>query len=196
LKNRRNQIAYIFFKNFLNILFKCEDEGSIDLFFFDESSFNLVPSIPYGWILTNEDYELPSSKSKNLNVLGFLNRSNKLYSYTCEGSVNSDVVIGCFDDFVQNITKQTIVIIDNAPTHTSEKFKAKIKEWNAKGLFIRNLPAYSPELNLIEILWKFIKYKWISLDAYESYSKMAEEVEQILKNMGEKYVIKFETTFS
>jgi len=191
LKYRRNTSAFTLFKNFLNVLFKCEDEGSIDLFFFDESSFNLVPSVPYGWILKNEDNELPSSKSKNLSVLGFINRANNLHSYTCEGSVNSDVVIACFDDFVKNITKQTIVIIDNAPTHTSEKFKAKIKEWNSKGLFIRNLPTYSPELNIIEILWKFIKYEWINHDAYQSYKKLVEEVENILKNVGEKYVINF-----
>ena len=95
-------MAFALCKNFINLLFKCEDEGSIDLYFFDESSFNLVPSVPYGWILKNENNELPSSKSKNLSVLGFINRANDLHSYTCEGSVNSAVVISCFDDFVKN----------------------------------------------------------------------------------------------
>ncbi len=167
----------------------------IDLYFFDESAFNLVPSVPYGWVMKNETIELPSSKSKNLSVLGFINKANDLHAYTCEGSVNSDVVISCFDSFVENITKNTFVIIDNAPTHTSKKFKNKIKEWASKGLFIRNLPTYSPELNIIEILWKFIKYKWISLDAYQSYKNLVEEVEMILKNVGGKYKINYEPKF-
>ncbi len=123
--------------------------------------------------------------------MGFINRANNLHAYTSKGSVNSDVVISCFDDFAENITKQTVVIIDNAPTHTSKKFKAKINEWAEKGLFIRNLPAYSPELNIIEILWKFIKYEWISLDAYQSFGKLVKEIEMILKNVGGKYTIKF-----
>jgi len=196
LKKKRNNAEFAFCKNFLNVLFKCEDEGSIDLYFFDESSFNLVPSVPYGWIPKNESNELPSSKSKNLNVLGFINRANDLHSYTCKGTVNSDVVIACFDDFVTNITKQTFVVIDNAPVHTSAKFQAKLKEWNKKGLFICNLPTYSPELNIIEILWKFIKYKWINYDAYHSYQGLVEEVENILKNVGEKYVIAFKSSFN
>ena len=158
LKNKRNETGFIFFKNFLNTMLKCENQGLIDVFFFDECGFNLVPNIPYGWISVNENIELPSSKSKNFSILGSLNRNNDLHSYICENSVNSDVVIACFDDFAKKITKQTVVIIDNAPTHTSKKFKAKIKEWNSNNLFICNLPTYSPELNIIEILWRFIKY--------------------------------------
>ncbi|MHC5726678.1 MAG: transposase [Nostoc sp.] len=32
---------------------------------------------------------------------------------------------------------------------------------NFSGITIFELPCYSPELNLIEILWWFLKYKWI-----------------------------------
>ena len=191
MKSKRNQLAFSLFKNFLNALFKCEEAGEIDLFFFDESNFSLSPSVPYGWVEITKDIELPSSKSKNISVLGFINRANNLYSYTCEGSVNSDVVIACFDDFAKSLKKHTVVIIDNAPTHTSKKFQEKIKEWNSKGLFISNLPPYSPELNLIEILWRFIKYKWINLAAYQSYSKLVIELEMILNNVGEKFRIDF-----
>jgi transposase len=44
----------------------------------------------------------------------------------------------------------------------------KIEEWKKKNLEIFWLPAYSPKLNLIEILWKFIKYEWVEASAYES----------------------------
>lgn len=179
------------FKNFLNALFKCEEEGEIDLYFFDESNFSLVPPIPYGWIKIGDNIELPSSKSKNLSVLGFINRANDLHSYTCQGSVDTDTVIACFDDFAGRLKNKTVVIIDNAPTHTSKRFKAKAEEWAAKGLYTRNLPTYSPELNIIEILWRFIKYEWLSIDAYQSYNKLVDEVEMILKNVGGKFVINF-----
>ncbi len=153
-------------------------------FFFDESGFNLVPNVPHAWIKVNENIKLPSSKSKTISVLGFLNRKNDLHSCVFERSVNSDVVIACFDDFVTKITKETFVIIDNAPTHTSKKIKNKIEEWNSKGLILCYLPTYSPELNIIEILWIFMKYKWINLDVYQSYEKLKNEVNRILKNIG------------
>ena len=32
--------------------------------------------------------------------------------------------------------------------------------------------SYSPQLNLIEILWRFMKYEWIELNAYESWDSL------------------------
>ncbi|MDR2810274.1 MAG: transposase [Tannerellaceae bacterium] len=37
--------------------------------------------------------------------------------------------------------------------------RSKIQQWLKQDLFIFFLPPYSPELNMIEILWRFIKYK-------------------------------------
>ncbi len=48
--------------------------------------------------------------------------------------------------------------MDQASIHTSDKMMEKIEEWEKKNLEIFWLPTYSPELNLIEILWRFIKY--------------------------------------
>jgi len=36
------------------------------------------------------------------------------------------------------------------------------EEWKKKGLSIFWLPTYSSELNIIEILWRLIKYSWPS----------------------------------
>jgi DDE superfamily endonuclease len=41
------------------------------------------------------------------------------------------------------------------------------------------LPAYSPQLNLIEILWRFIKYQWLEFSAYKDWNSLVEAVENI-----------------
>ena len=51
--------------------------------------------------------------------------------------------------------------------------------------------AYSPELNLIEILWRKIKYEWLPLDAYQSYGHLKKWVLEIMGNVGEKFQITF-----
>ena len=61
-----------------------------DLRYFDESGFCLVPYI-YAWQQKGATIEIETTKSRRLNVLGFLNRENELQAYTFEGSVNSDV---------------------------------------------------------------------------------------------------------
>jgi len=67
----------------------------------------------------------------------------------------------------------------------------KNEEWQERGITIFELPSYSPELNLIEILWRFIKYEWIEIDAYQSWENFVASVEKILREFGENYVINF-----
>ena len=53
------------------------------------------------------------------------------------------------------------------------------------------LPAYSPPLNRIEILWRFMKYEWIESRAYTSWEQLVGYVEQVIKNFGDQYKISF-----
>jgi len=56
--------------------------------------------------------------------------------------VDSDVVVACFEAFSEKLTKKTVVILDNASFHTSEKFLENIEKWEKRGLFIKYLPHY------------------------------------------------------
>ncbi len=165
--------------------------GEIELWFFDESGFDLEPSVPYAWQLP-ETIEVPSSRSRRLSVLGFLTPDNQFESFCFEGSVNTDIVVACFEQFVQlESDKKRIVILDNAPIHTSAQFLNSIEEWEKKDVFIKFLPAYSPQLNLIEILWRFIKYYWLPFSAYFSFEQLIKDVEYILTQIGEEFKINF-----
>jgi len=167
------------------------DKGELDFYYFDESGFTLEPCVPYAWQRIGEQIEVPSSKSKRLNVLGFIDRDCHFESYVFEGSITSEVVIACFDAFAENLTKKTVVLIDNASIHTSHVFLENIAKWETKNLFIQNIPPYSPELNKIEILWRKIKYEWLDFSAYESFSALKKALNNILANIGQDYRINF-----
>jgi transposase len=124
-------------------------------------------------------------------VLGFINTDNKFESFVFECKVDSQLVIDCFNLFSERITKKTVVLIDNAPIHTSDEFVEWIEEWKKQGLIIKYLPEYSPELNLIEILWRMIKYHWIPFSAYSSFQSLKHAVIDILGSVGSKYQISF-----
>jgi hypothetical protein len=100
-----------------------EDEGTINLYYLDETGFSLIPSVPYGWQDIGEYLPIPSRRSRSLNVLGIMGRSN--------------------------------------------------------------------HLETIEILWRFIKYEWLEIDAYSSEESLVASVEKILEEFGENYVINF-----
>ena len=84
-----------------------------------------------------------------------------------------------------------MVVIDNASIHTSEEFADKLPSWKKKGLIIKYLPPYSPELNLIEILWRRIKYTWLPFSAYACLNALSEALETILRHVGSEYQITF-----
>jgi transposase len=189
LKSKRDEKAYQeAFKQIAELLEK-EKNGEANVCFFDESGFDLQPSIPSAW--QDEIREIPSSRSKRLSVLGFINKSSQLESFVFEGNINTEVVVACFDKFSQQINKPTYVWIDNASIHTSDLFLENLSQWEEKGLYIRNISPYSPELNIIEILWKKIKYEWMPFEAYESFKSLKENLFDILKKVGDEYVIAF-----
>lgn len=168
-----------------------EDQEEIDLYYVDESGFCLESEVPYAWQEKGQSIEIPTGKGARLNVVGFLSRKQTLQAWTFEASVNSDVVIACIDAFCKALTKRTVLVIDNAPFHTSDAVNDKLAEWKANGLELFFLPPYSPQLNLIEILWRFMKYEWIEFDAYKGWKYYVEYIEDIIIHYGTKYVINF-----
>ena len=117
--------------------------------------------------------------------------TDSVYAYEIEDKVDARVITACFDALSDRITKETWVIIDNAPQHTSKLFKSKITSWSNKGLHVKYLPSYSPELNKIEILWRFIKYSWLQMELNWTYSDLKQNVEEVLVGIGNKYQINF-----
>ncbi len=70
-------------------------------------------------------------------------------------------------------------------------FMVKYQQNHGSLLIVRSLPTYCSELNLIEILWRFIKYHWLPFSAYLSLDNLRKELDNILKNFGSEFIINF-----
>ena len=178
-------------KQELDVLKEQAAAGEIDLRYFDESGFSLSSNSPYAWQDRADPLVVKSQRSQQFNVLGLMNIYGELDSYIFTGGTTSEVVIACIDSFSQTYTKPTTIAMDQASIHTSSRIEDKRLEWKAKGIDIFLLPTDSPQLNLIEILWRFMKYEWIELNAYESLDKLAAYIEKVLKGFGKEYIINF-----
>lgn len=177
---------------------KLADAGLIELFYFDESGFTTLPSVPYAWQPVGATLELPSFPSKRLNVLGFMSRDQKAFFHYTEGKVDTARVAEAFDRFAERYAlgyaidrKPCVVNIDNAPWHTSRAFLERLDGWASSGVVVHYLPAYSPELNPIEILWRKIKHDWLPLSCYTGYANLKNAVLETLSGFGSKYQISF-----
>lgn len=191
LTGKRNDEKFYAKLKEIKALLERAEKGELGVCYFDESGFTLEPCVPYAWQPISETIKIPSSCSKRLNILGFMSYDSQLESYVIEGSVTSEVVIACIDAYVKTLTQETVLVLDNAPMHTSKIFLENVEKWESQGLTLLNIPPYSPELNKIEILWRKIKYEWLDFSAYESYSSLKSSLNDILANVGKKYQINF-----
>lgn len=165
--------------------------GLIDLYYGDESRVSMEPCIPYGWQFKDEDVFAPSEKGKGLNLFGLLSRDNKFVFKTTSGKVDSNFIIEQLDALSFTLQKITVVVLDNARIHTSVKVQAQREVWEQRGLFIFYLPAYSPHLNLIETLWRKLKYEWLRPQDYLCKDTLFYTITQILAAVGRDLAINF-----
>jgi len=189
-RSKRNEGDFQTAKAHLDKL-RAAGDRDFDLVYFDGAGFSLIPCVPYAWQLRGETLEIPSVHSQRLNVLGFLNLNGSFESYVFEGPIDSKVLIKCFDDYCQRMKKPVLIVLDNAPVHTSAAFESRIESWQEQGLYLLFLPPYCPELNLIEILWRKIKYEWLPVSAYQSFKDLSEALNEVLREVGFKYRLSF-----
>lgn len=168
------------------------DQGLIDLVYGDQAGFNLAAKVVYAWQKRAERIVIPVSRGKSQNVLGLMrHKCQRFVSFVFSGSTDSQVIIGCLDLIAQSFEKETWIVLDNAPIHRSEEFEEKLKQWAKLGLKIYFLPTYCPSLNKTEMLWKKIKYEWLSWEAYSSHKNLCQELDQVLSQIGSLYRITF-----
>ena len=173
-----------------------EDSCEFEVWYYDEAGFSLSASVPYAWQPIGERLELEhrGNQGRRQNVLGFMRwDAEDFFLAAFEGTIDNHLVSGCFRRFAEEKKSQKpkLIILDNAPAHRGEEIEEAWEELEKLGLFVLFLPSYSPELNLIELLWKKIKYEWLPLDIYGDFQTMSEGLFEVLKGIGSKYRITF-----
>jgi transposase len=71
-----------------------------------------------------------------------------------------------------------VVVLDNASLHVSKVTKAARPALAAVGIYLYYLPAYSPELNEIEAVFKQVKHHEIPQRSYTSKAELRAAVAQ------------------
>jgi hypothetical protein len=136
--------------------------GECDLGFFDESGFSLNPPLRYGWAPRGVQPALvPQCHAQRFNVIGLQRHQGALQWTGHWGAVTSREIVAFFDLLSEQLERPLRVVLDNAGIHRAKIVQARRAHWRAMGLELVYLPPYSPELNLIEILWKQLKYFWL-----------------------------------
>jgi putative transposase len=104
-----------------------------------------------------------------------------------EGAYRSGEVMGYLDalaEEAENAAEEVVVVLDNASFHTAKVVSERREGWEAKGLRLYFLPAYSPHLNLIEGVWRRLKGFLMPRRFYDSVSELKRAVLHALRLLG------------
>ena len=77
--------------------------------------------------------------------------------------------------------KRILLILDNARYNHAKIVREHIAQTNVE---LIHLPSYSPNLNLIERLWRFFKDK-VMTTYHESFEKFVDEIDKVLDNLAD-----------
>ena len=135
--------------------------------FVDAAHFVFGAFMGYLWCFARIFIKTPSGRQR-LNVLGAVNSvTRKITTIYNETYINAQTVC----DFLNVIAKEykdfpITLIMDNARYQRCKLVMSLALELNIELLFI---PPYSPNLNLIERYWKFLKKKCLNAKYYEKF---------------------------
>jgi transposase len=191
LKNKETEEVYEHKREILGELETLAENQEIDLYYSDESRVSLEPNVPYGWQFADEEVAMPTQKGGGLNCFALLSRTNQCLVKTGEQTFSAQFILEQFEVLSFNLRKLTVIVLDNARIHTSQIIKERVKIWQQRGLYLFYLPRYSPHLNIVETLWRKLKYEWLTPIDYQSKEHLFYQITLALKAVGNSLFIRF-----
>jgi transposase len=156
------------------------------LLFGDEASFAQGGSLSYTWAPKGHQPEVPTSgKRKAYKVFGLIEYfSGRFFYQTHAGRFNSQSYAAFLREVLSQTTQPIVVIQDGARYHTSKAMEAFFKMPEDR-LTIEQLPAYSPDFNPIEHLWKKVKKEATHLKHFPAFTDLQQEVDRALLHFAQ-----------
>jgi transposase len=159
-------------------LFERLCQGEIRLVYLDEAHLHQDLDLGYTWAAKGEPTWRKSScppLSARLNWYGAYDFSEGRCFMWHEGACNGDHTIGFLKrlkHWLNEDKRQIVIIWDGAPWHRSHKVRAAAAEL---GMQVIQLPGYSPDLNPIEGLWKWMREEVLQHYCHASLSELFRE---------------------
>jgi transposase len=163
----------------------------IELFFMDASHFVMGGFAGRVWSLVRK-YVKTASGRKRYNVLGALNFISKKIESVCNDSyITSTQVIELLEKLAVSFDKPIKIILDNARYQRCSAVTLKAEELGIELIF---LPTYSPNLNLIERVWKIVKSKVLNSAYYETFEIFSDSIFDCVNTLHDKCASQMETS--
>jgi transposase len=155
------------------------------LLFGDEASFAQWGSLSYTWAPRGHQPTVKTSgKRKAYKVFGLIEYFSGCFFYKAHtGRFNSESYAAFFLEVLAQTKLHIILIQDGAKYHTSQAMRQFFAAHQDR-LTMFQLPAYSPDVNPIEYLWKKVKKEATHLKYFPEFVTLMQEVDTVLVRLA------------
>lgn len=150
----------------------------------DAAHFVLAPFLCFLWSFSRIFIKAPAGR-KRLNVLDAVNAiTKKVYFNALTTNIDAPTIV----DFLHQLRihyydmKPIYIVLDNARYQYCQLVRYVVAwQFNIQLLF---LPSYSPNLNIIERLWKFVKKKCLYAKYYQTFEDFKNAIIKTMNNVN------------
>ena len=155
--------------------------GRRSVYFVDAAHFVLATFLGYLWSVKRLFVRAASGR-RRYNVLGAINATtHELVRVTNEGYINACSVCELRTKIAaHNMGRPLTVVLDNAPYQRCQAVRDMAAALHIELLF---LPSYSPNLNLIERLWRFTKKTVLNSRHHGSFQEFRQTIDRCLDEL-------------
>jgi transposase len=156
-------------------------KGERVVYFVDAAHFVLAPFLGYLWSFVRVFVKAPCGRQR-FNVLGALDAvTHQLLTVTNDSYINALSVCDLIKIVAElNIGVPVTLILDNARYQKCAIVFALAESLKVELVY---LPSYSPNLNLIERMWKFTKKECLNSKYYTDFTIFSNAIANFLKNV-------------
>lgn len=170
---------------------KAAQRGQRTVLFVDAAHFVFGPFLGYLWCLVRLFIPGPCGR-KRYNVLAALDAmSHQVIRVSNHAYINAESVGNLLRQIAAaGLCRPITLVLDNARYQRCLAVQALARSFKIELLF---LPSYSPNLNLIERVWKFVKKECLAARCLEDYEAFTAAIDDCLNNLPTKHKAKMDT---
>jgi transposase len=159
--------------------------GERTVLFVDAAHFIFGPFLGYVWCLVRLLVPGPSGR-KRYNVLAALNATtHEVFRVANHSYINAESVCALLRQLAAvGLPRPITLVLDNARYQRCALVQTLARSLHIELLF---LPSYSPNLNLIERLWKFVKKECLASQPMPNYETFTQTIDDSLNSLRTKY---------
>jgi transposase len=160
--------------------------GERKVFFVDAAHFVMGAFLGMLWCFSRIFIKTSPGRQR-YSVLGAIDsHSHEIISVTTDGTVSASLVTELLDKIrAAHPSTPVTLVLDNARYQRCKEVAIHAAQRDIELLY---LPAYSPNLNLIERLWKLTKKKCLTNKHYQNFKDFRAAIDDCLNRMAGEYL--------